>query len=310
MLLDRDPDKEFGLTGLQTGQTVDDILDLVEQAAGAPIDREARTGPVEIRPEPILTAARAAAERLRRACDEGARVVFATGHPVGLAYLYHELAAWMAASGADLRTPAEAASWPEHGLDHDWEVVYWDGVAMLSDTREPRHTHWPYAMHRILEAERPDLVFADHGFAGAAIEAGVETISIADVNDPALLVARAQGRTRARPRLRRPRRPERLLAGLPCAHGTRGGPLTCADGFGARRRHTAAPTIAPHMSTRFTHARLLTVNEVADLLRVSRMTVYRLIKDGQMKAIRVGRNYRLREDDVDEYLSKRYTEAI
>jgi excisionase family DNA binding protein len=52
------------------------------------------------------------------------------------------------------------------------------------------------------------------------------------------------------------------------------------------------------------------VNEVADLLRVSRMTVYRLIKDGQLKAMRVGRNYRLREDDVDEYLSKRYHEAI
>jgi len=64
------------------------------------------------------------------------------------------------------------------------------------------------------------------------------------------------------------------------------------------------------MSTRFTQARLLTVNEVADLLRVSRMTVYRLIKEGQLKALRVGRNYRLREDDVDEYLSKRYHEAI
>jgi len=64
------------------------------------------------------------------------------------------------------------------------------------------------------------------------------------------------------------------------------------------------------MSTRFTHARLLTVNEVADLLRVSRMTVYRLIKEGQLKALRVGRSYRLREDDVDEYLSARYTEAI
>ena len=38
------------------------------------------------------------------------------------------------------------------------------------------------------------------------------------------------------------------------------------------------------MSTRFTQARLLTVNEVADLLRVSRMTVYRLIKEGQLKA--------------------------
>jgi excisionase family DNA binding protein len=59
----------------------------------------------------------------------------------------------------------------------------------------------------------------------------------------------------------------------------------------------------------FTEARLLTVNEVADLLRVSRMTVYRLIKEGDMAALRVGRSYRLREDDVDSYLSQRYTEA-
>ena len=59
----------------------------------------------------------------------------------------------------------------------------------------------------------------------------------------------------------------------------------------------------------FTEARLLTVNEVADLLRVSRMTVYRLINQGEIAALRVGRIYRLREDDVDTYLSDRYTEA-
>jgi excisionase family DNA binding protein len=59
----------------------------------------------------------------------------------------------------------------------------------------------------------------------------------------------------------------------------------------------------------FTEARLLTVNEVADLLRVSRMTVYRLIKQGEMAALRVGRNFRLREEDVHSYLKERYTEA-
>ena len=53
----------------------------------------------------------------------------------------------------------------------------------------------------------------------------------------------------------------------------------------------------------------MTVNEVADLLRVSRMTVYRLIKEGQIAALRVGRSYRLREEDVDTYLHDRYTEA-
>jgi hypothetical protein len=49
-------------------------------------------------------------------------------------------------------------------------------------------------MRRMLAEATPDLVFADHGFAGAAIEAAIETVSIADVNDPALVVAKAQGR--------------------------------------------------------------------------------------------------------------------
>ncbi|HLB40033.1 MAG TPA: phosphatase, partial [Actinomycetota bacterium] len=100
MLLDRDPDKEFGLTRLQDGITLEGVLDLVETAAGAPIDREARTGPVHIAPAPIVDACTAASDRLTRACEEGERVVFATGHPVGLAYLYHELAARLSARGA------------------------------------------------------------------------------------------------------------------------------------------------------------------------------------------------------------------
>lgn len=49
--------------------------------------------------------------------------------------------------------------------------------------------------------------------------------------------------------------------------------------------------------------------EVAGMLRVSTMTVYRLIKAGQLAAVRVGKSYRVREDDVDGYLAKTYTEA-
>ena len=56
-------------------------------------------------------------------------------------------------------------------------------------------------------------------------------------------------------------------------------------------------------------ARLLTVLEVADQLRVSTMTVYRLIKSGELRAMQIGKSYRLREEDVDAYLSKAYTEA-
>jgi len=50
---------------------------------------------------------------------------------------------------------------------------------------------------------------------------------------------------------------------------------------------------------------LLTVAEVAAAMRVSNMTVYRLIKGGELPAVRVGHNYRIREGDVERYLSAR-----
>jgi excisionase family DNA binding protein len=50
---------------------------------------------------------------------------------------------------------------------------------------------------------------------------------------------------------------------------------------------------------------LLTVGEVAEVMRVSNMTVYRLIKAGQLSAIRVGKNYRIRRTDIDRYLRER-----
>jgi len=60
----------------------------------------------------------------------------------------------------------------------------------------------------------------------------------------------------------------------------------------------------PSAQTRF-----LTVAEVAATVRVSTMTVYRLIKAGDLPAVRVGKSYRLREGDVDAYLSRQYTQA-
>lgn len=50
---------------------------------------------------------------------------------------------------------------------------------------------------------------------------------------------------------------------------------------------------------------LLTVGEVAQMMRVSNMTVYRLIKSGQLSAVRVGKNYRIRGTDVERYLTDR-----
>jgi excisionase family DNA binding protein len=51
--------------------------------------------------------------------------------------------------------------------------------------------------------------------------------------------------------------------------------------------------------------RLLTVGEVAAMMRVSTMTVYRLIKSGELGAIRIGRGYRIPQRDVERYLEAR-----
>lgn len=65
----------------------------------------------------------------------------------------------------------------------------------------------------------------------------------------------------------------------------------------------------PHVQSGEARPRFVTVAEVADQLRVSNMTVYRLVQSGQLAAVRVGRSYRIREDDVDRYLAGQYTQA-
>ena len=46
-------------------------------------------------------------------------------------------------------------------------------------------------------------------------------------------------------------------------------------------------------------AKFLTVAEVAAMMRVSKMTVYRLVHNGDLPAVRVGRSFRVREEDVE-----------
>jgi excisionase family DNA binding protein len=52
----------------------------------------------------------------------------------------------------------------------------------------------------------------------------------------------------------------------------------------------------------FSNAKFLTVAEVAQVMRVSKMTVYRLVHSGEMPAVRFGRSYRVPENAVEQYL--------
>ncbi|MFB9377460.1 helix-turn-helix domain-containing protein [Kineococcus gynurae] len=55
--------------------------------------------------------------------------------------------------------------------------------------------------------------------------------------------------------------------------------------------------------------RFLTVAEVAAMMRVSKMTVYRLVHNGELPAVRVGRSFRVPEDAVHEYLRQSFIDT-
>jgi excisionase family DNA binding protein len=55
--------------------------------------------------------------------------------------------------------------------------------------------------------------------------------------------------------------------------------------------------------------KFLTVAEVATAMRVSKMTVYRLVHSGELPAVRVGRSFRVPEQAVHDYLDKAFVET-
>jgi len=63
------------------------------------------------------------------------------------------------------------------------------------------------------------------------------------------------------------------------------------------------------MAGDFAGVRFLTVAEVAALMRVSRMTVYRLVHSGVMPAVRVGRSFRVPEQAVHDYLRQSFVDT-
>src|SRR5207245_114857 len=76
--------------------------------------------------------------------------------------------------GGKLLRPMNGVEWREEGRHR--EIRYFRGVAVFTDRGSTLHTHSPEPMQRMLLDVRPDLVFADHGFAGASLAAGIETL--------------------------------------------------------------------------------------------------------------------------------------
>jgi excisionase family DNA binding protein len=74
--------------------------------------------------------------------------------------------------------------------------------------------------------------------------------------------------------------------------------------------HPAAMPVGhrPQVPTPRAAVTFLTVAEVAAMMRVSKMTVYRLVHAGDLSAVRVGRSFRVPERAVQDYLRDAYTD--
>jgi len=198
----REPLYSFGLRPHGTW-TPSDVLELMAERCGVSPDPSHTHGRDSIDPDLTLDRLDAMAARLSSAAVARERVIVATGHPVGLRPTHTAVATALRDAGCRLLTavptwrhPADPAYGGTTG-----SVAFVDGVGVLTDDDGvPVHTHSPLPMQAVLEELRrlgeapPDLVVADHGWAGAAAQQGIDSVGFADSNDPALFVGEAEGK--------------------------------------------------------------------------------------------------------------------
>lgn len=198
----RHPYYLFGLN-LKRRWSEADVLAMMAEKCGVDPDLTHFYGDDRIDPDLTIDALEAMAGRLSLAARRRERVVLATGHPSMLAPMYRAVSRELGARGCRVLTPARGWKYEmeaESGMEIR-RLRYDDGVAMLEDeTGRERHTHDPDAMRAMLAElaaesdDWPDVVIADHGWAGAAGEAGIATVGFADSNDPALFAGEVEGK--------------------------------------------------------------------------------------------------------------------
>ena len=114
-------------------------------------------------------------------------------------------------------------------------------------------------------------------------------------------------RHHAAPALARPGMPGPRPLGRPMGHQM--GQMAATVARPVPAAHPAAmPVGRPQVPAPRAAVTFLTVAEVASMMRVSKMTVYRLVHAGELSAVRVGRSFRVPERAVQDYLRDAYTD--
>lgn len=198
-VVDGHPEYTFGLTDWQDA-TLEEVRGAVAEVCGErAVAHEDADGDGWIDPDACVRGIERHRRRIAEFARTRGRVLLATGHPTGLLPHYAAIARRLLDAGCAVLRPLDDQPL-DLGIDRSVRLRFLDGVACVATGADLLHTHRPVGMEAMLDdlasrGEEPDLVVGDHGFAGAAVERGYETLSIADVNDPALQLAMVRGRT-------------------------------------------------------------------------------------------------------------------
>lgn len=49
---------------------------------------------------------------------------------------------------------------------------------------------------------------------------------------------------------------------------------------------------------------IMTINQVAEYFQISEMTTYKLVQEGSIPAFKIGRHWRVKRDDLDEFIER------
>lgn len=182
------PHYTFGIKGVESFSE-QEVLNSISAITKCSNDPNYTVGGGYISPESTLKGLEMGAKLIASSARQGGRFVVATGHPGSLLLYYIDMVRLIREWGGEVVEVGRGAFVPPN-----FDLDYVEGVAVVSDRASIFHTHDTAAMEIILRDSGPiDLVVADHGFAGAAVNARIPVVGIVDTNDPALAVAKQMG---------------------------------------------------------------------------------------------------------------------
>lgn len=192
-MLQLEPYYTFGIKSVEkavkNGLNTEEVVAVMADSLGITVERFSQAGPGFIEPRLTIKQFESMLDAIDGAIVKEQQIIMGTGHPGSLLQFYLRLSEYIRRrKGKLFNLPGSVRIEPNYWVDAVGAVI------VISDLGGLNHSHERLPMQIALEAAgKVGLAIADHGFAGAAIDAGIKTVALHDVDDPAIPMAKFLG---------------------------------------------------------------------------------------------------------------------